>query len=88
VLYEGVPMVLVGIGGDRPVNAYRAGELGFAISLDLKQANAEALLDAGRAALLDPEMRSQARALRDESNAMAPISDAVRIIEHVTSGAI
>ena len=86
-IYHGVPMVIVAIGGDQPINARRAEELGIARAFDVPGAKAAPLRDAVRAALSDSAMRKAVDALRAECDAMAPLSEAVTALEHVAASA-
>jgi UDP:flavonoid glycosyltransferase YjiC (YdhE family) len=85
-IYHGVPMVLVATGADHPINTRRASELGIAMSFDLREAQAAALLTAADTALQDPGMREAAQTLRAECDAMDPISEAVTTLEHIAEG--
>lgn len=83
-IYAGVPMVLVGIDGDQPVNADRAASLQVARAVALGADPAE-WLAAAEAVLRDEQTRSRALALRAECAAMAPVEDAVRALEEVAA---
>jgi UDP:flavonoid glycosyltransferase YjiC (YdhE family) len=76
-IYHGVPMVLIGTGGDHPVNTRRATEIGIAAALDAREAEAPLLLSTAKRALDDQQFRATAQAFRDECDAMDPISEAV-----------
>jgi UDP:flavonoid glycosyltransferase YjiC (YdhE family) len=86
-IYHGVPMVVVSIAGDQLLNARRAAELGIAIALDRREAEAPLLHSTAERALGDKELRATAQALRDECDAMDPISEAVKALEHVADEA-
>lgn len=79
-IYHGVPMVVVAVGGDQPVNARRAAELGIGAALDRGDAQVPALLQASRLVLSDFTIRERSRALRDECDAMDPISEAAKTL--------
>jgi UDP:flavonoid glycosyltransferase YjiC (YdhE family) len=86
-IYHGVPMVVIGTGGDHAVNIRSALEVGIAVALDSTEAQAPLLLSTVQRALDDPALRANARALRAECDAMDPISEAVVVLEHVAEGA-
>jgi MGT family glycosyltransferase len=86
-IYHGVPMVVIGTGGDHAVNIRSALEVGIAVALDSTEAQAPLLLSTVQRALDDPALRANARALRAECDAMDPISEAVRVLEHLAEAA-
>ncbi len=85
-IYHGVPMVVIGIDADQPVNARRAAEVGIGVAFGLGEARAPALLGAVENALGDRGLRSTAQAVREECDAMAPIGAAVTVLEEVAEG--
>lgn len=87
-VYQGVPMVVFDISGDHPINARRAAELGIAVALHPRDTDAQGLLDAARRVLGDPHFTAAAHALRDESAAMDPISEAVGVLEEVAAAGV
>lgn len=82
-IYHGVPMVVLDISGDHLINARRAAELGIAAALDRPEAEGPLLANAIERMLGDPAPGEAARRLRDECEAMDPISEEVRTLERV-----
>lgn len=80
-IYAGVPMVVIAIDADQPINAQSAEEAGHAVALALHQADASTLHDAASRAIVDPVLQQAAVALRNECNAMDPIDQASKAIE-------
>ncbi len=80
-IYHGVPMVVIAVGGDQPVNAVRAAEAGLGRALTLDQALPGALEAAIDATLADAGMRERALSVREECAAMAPLDAVVDLLE-------
>jgi MGT family glycosyltransferase len=80
-IYDGVPMVLITIGADHPINSSRAAELGIANTIDIAHADGRSLRDVINDALADDGLRSAARSIQQECNAMSPIVSAVETLE-------
>lgn len=80
-LYAGVPMVLVSIAVDHPVNAERAAALGVARTLKESQCTPEALRETILEALGDEQLRARAAAVREECATLSEISQAVGVLE-------
>jgi UDP:flavonoid glycosyltransferase YjiC (YdhE family) len=80
-LAHGLPMVLVPMGADQPLNAARCVELGVALALDPLQATPDSVREAAATVLADPRYRRNAQRLRDEIAAMPPPSHAVALLE-------
>jgi UDP:flavonoid glycosyltransferase YjiC (YdhE family) len=84
-LAHGLPMVLLPIGADQPLNAARCGELGVARVLDALEATPEAVRAAVSAVLEDPAYRRAAERLRDEIAALPEPRHAVGLLERLVS---
>jgi UDP:flavonoid glycosyltransferase YjiC (YdhE family) len=80
-LANGLPMVLVPLGADQPLNAARCGALGVARELDAAELTPEAVGTAAAAMLADPGPRRAAARLRDEIAALPGPEHAVRLLE-------
>jgi UDP:flavonoid glycosyltransferase YjiC (YdhE family) len=65
-LAHGVPMVVLPMGADQPLNAARCEQLGVGIVLDAVVTTSDAVAEAGTAALDDPAYRVAAERIRDE----------------------
>jgi MGT family glycosyltransferase len=82
-LAHGLPMVLVPMGADQPLNAARCAELGVALALDPLQATPDSVREAAATVLADPRYRRNAERLRDEIAAMPPPDHAVALLEEL-----
>jgi UDP:flavonoid glycosyltransferase YjiC (YdhE family) len=80
-LYAGVPMVLISIAVDHPVNAERAAALGLARVLDAADCQSERLREAIVEALTDEDLRNRAMEVRDECLSLPEIGKAVEVLE-------
>ncbi len=65
-LAHGVPMVVLPMGADQPLNAARCEQLGVGIVLDAFRATPDSVADAVTTALDDPAYRVAAERIRDE----------------------
>jgi UDP:flavonoid glycosyltransferase YjiC (YdhE family) len=65
-LAHGVPMVVLPMGADQPLNAARCEQLGVGIVLDAVVTTSDAVAEAVTAALDDPAYRVAAERIRDE----------------------
>lgn len=82
-LAHGLPMVLLPMGADQPLNAQRCAALGVAHVLDPLQATSEQVRDAVAGTLADPTYRQAAQRLRDEISALPDARYAVRLLERL-----
>jgi UDP:flavonoid glycosyltransferase YjiC (YdhE family) len=82
-LAHGLPMVLVPMGADQPLNAARCVELGVALAFDPIQVTPDSVREAAATVLADPRYRRNAERLRDEIAAMPPPSHAVALLERL-----
>jgi UDP:flavonoid glycosyltransferase YjiC (YdhE family) len=80
-LYAGVPMVLISIAVDHPINAERAAALGVARVLDAADCQPEQLRETIVEALADEDLRKRATEVRDECLALPEITQAVEVLE-------
>jgi UDP:flavonoid glycosyltransferase YjiC (YdhE family) len=84
-LTHGVPMVLIPMGADQPLNGERCAALSVARVLDPIEATPSDVRDAVAAVLTDPIYRRHAEQMRDEI-AMLPGPDyAVGLLEHLVA---
>jgi UDP:flavonoid glycosyltransferase YjiC (YdhE family) len=84
-VYAGVPMVLIAIGADQPMNARRASELGLALATGYDGATARWLREAAHEVLRNGSYRTTARAFRDECDQMEPVETAVATLEQIAA---
>ncbi len=84
-LYSGIPMVLISIAVDHPINAERAAALGVAKVIDAKDCDPEYLRAMILLALADDDMRQRAQELREECRSLPEISRAVTALEAYAS---
>jgi MGT family glycosyltransferase len=80
-LAHGLPMVLVPLGADQPLNAARCTALGVARELDAAELTPEAVRAAAATMLADPAARRAAARLREEIAALPGPEHAVRLLE-------
>lgn len=84
-LAHGLPMVVIPMGADQPLNAARCAELGLARVLDAVAATPESAREAVTAVLEDPAYRRAAERIRDESRALPGPAHAVTLLERLAS---
>jgi UDP:flavonoid glycosyltransferase YjiC (YdhE family) len=82
-LAHGVPMVLLPIGADQPLNAARCDALGVARVLDPFHATAADVADAVTDVLAEPGYRSSAERLQAEIEALPGPEHALRLLEAI-----
>jgi MGT family glycosyltransferase len=82
-LAHGLPMVLLPMGADQPLNAARCEELGIARVIDAPDATATAIREASEAVLADPDYRLRAARFRDELAALPGPEEAVALLERL-----
>ena len=80
-LAHGVPMVVLPMGADQPLNAARCEQLGVGIVLDAVRATADSVADAVTTTLDDPAYRVAAERIRDEIAALPGAEAAVPLLE-------
>jgi UDP:flavonoid glycosyltransferase YjiC (YdhE family) len=79
-LAAGVPMALVPLFADQPLNARRVADLGVGIALDRGADSVGELGAAVEALLTDASFRERAMELADEIQALAPVDEAAQIL--------
>jgi MGT family glycosyltransferase len=82
-LAHGLPMVLIPMGADQPVNAARCAELGVGRVLDAMTATPQDVRDAVSTVLVDPTYRQAAERMRDEIAALPGPAHAVKLLEQL-----
>jgi UDP:flavonoid glycosyltransferase YjiC (YdhE family) len=85
-LAHGLPMVLLPMGADQPLNADRAAAVGVARVLDVIRSTPADVRDAAAAVLADGRYRAAAGQLRDEVAALPDPSVAVGLLERLVTG--
>jgi UDP:flavonoid glycosyltransferase YjiC (YdhE family) len=84
-LAHGLPMVLIPMGADQPLNAARCAEIGVAQVLDAVAARPETARAAVAAVLADSSYRQAAERLRDEIAALPAPAHAVMLLERLAA---
>lgn len=83
----GLPMVVIPLGADQPLNAARCEALGVARALDPVAATPADVRSAVSAVLADPAYRRAAELLRDECQALPEPDYAVALLERLVAEA-
>jgi UDP:flavonoid glycosyltransferase YjiC (YdhE family) len=83
----GLPMVMVPLGADQQENAQRCAEAGVArvVTLEEDAPPAQAIRDAAREVLQDPQYRDNARRLRKEIEALPGLDYPVALLERLAT---
>jgi MGT family glycosyltransferase len=82
-LAHGLPMVLLPMGADQPLNAARCEELGIARAIDAPEATAAAIGEATESVLTDPGYRLRATRFADELAALPGPEEAVALLSRL-----
>ena len=82
-LTHGLPMVLLPMGADQPLNAARAQQLGVAKVLDAMDATPAAIREAAATVTADPSYRRNAGRIRDEIAALPGPEHALSLLERL-----
>jgi UDP:flavonoid glycosyltransferase YjiC (YdhE family) len=82
-LAHGLPLVVIPLGADQPLNAARCEELGVARVLDPVRCTPADVRDAVSAVLAEPAYRQAAASLRDELAALPTPASAVPLLERL-----
>jgi UDP:flavonoid glycosyltransferase YjiC (YdhE family) len=82
-LGHGLPMVLIPMGADQPLNAARCSELGLARVLDAVETTPETAREAVLAVLADSTYRRNAERVRDEITTLPGPAHAVTLLERL-----
>ena len=85
-LAHGVPMVMLPMGADQPLNAARVLELGAGVQLDAIAATPRDIATAASTVLSTPSYRAAAVRLRDEIAALPPVADVVPLLDRLIDG--
>jgi UDP:flavonoid glycosyltransferase YjiC (YdhE family) len=84
-LAHGLPMVLIPIGADQPLNAARCAQLGVALVLDALRATPADVREAASIVLANPGYRENAKRISDEIAALPPPEHAVALLERLAA---
>jgi UDP:flavonoid glycosyltransferase YjiC (YdhE family) len=84
-LAHGLPMVLLPLGADQPLNAARCEALGVAVVLDALTVTSQAVGEAVSRVLEGPGCRRSAAQVRDEIATLPGPEHAVAMIERLTT---
>jgi UDP:flavonoid glycosyltransferase YjiC (YdhE family) len=82
-LAHGLPLVILPMGADQPLNAARCAALGVARLLDVLEATPAMVREAAEAILHEPDYRRAAEEMRDEIAALPAPEEAVALLEHL-----
>jgi len=82
-LCQGLPLVLVPLGADQPLNAAACAAMGVGRVVAAEARTPGALRDAVRAVLADPTYRASAERVRDEAAALPGPAYAVALLERL-----
>jgi MGT family glycosyltransferase len=82
-LAHGLPMVLIPLGADQPLNAARCEDIRVAQVLDALEVTPDDMRDAVSTVLADPTYRLNAARIRDEIVALPGPEHAVPLLERV-----
>lgn len=82
-LAYGLPMLLIPMGADQPLNATRCETLGVAKVLDAVKASPEMIQDAARNILNTESYRIAVQRIQDEIATMPPVSSAIALLEQL-----
>ena len=84
-LAHGLPMVLLPMGADQPLNAARCEALGVAVVLDALTVDPQTIGEAAARVLAQPSYRRSAARVRDEIAALPGPDDAVTLLERLAT---
>jgi UDP:flavonoid glycosyltransferase YjiC (YdhE family) len=86
-LTHGLPMVVIPMGADQPLNAARCEQLGVGIALDAVRATPETIREAVTTILENPSYRAAAERIRDEIVRLPEPDAAVPLLERLAESA-
>jgi UDP:flavonoid glycosyltransferase YjiC (YdhE family) len=86
-LAHGLPMLILPLGADQPFNAERGAELGFALTIEPRTADATSIASAASQALCLATYRSAAELLQARIRCFPPVESLITCIEDKTSQA-
>ncbi|MDQ6694522.1 MAG: glycosyltransferase [Chloroflexota bacterium] len=84
-LSHALPMVMVPLSADQPANAQRCAELGVARVIEPEACTAEAIQDATREVLRDPQYRQASQRLQDEIRQLPGLEYPVALLEKLAA---
>src|SRR5262245_23412359 len=84
-LAHGVPLIVLPLGADQPLNAARCEALGVGRTLDALTASPRAIRDAVAGMLADPSYRQAAERFRAENSALPDPSSVVQLFERLAT---
>ena len=84
-LAHSLPLVLIPLGADQPLNAQRCADFGVAQVLDAAEATPASVRTAATTLLEDPAYRRNAERLRDEIAALPELEHAVGRLERLAA---
>jgi UDP:flavonoid glycosyltransferase YjiC (YdhE family) len=84
-LAHGLPLVLIPMGADQPLNAARCEALGVARMLDAVEATPETVREAVSTVLANPTYRRAAERMRDEIAALPGPAHAIMLLERLAA---
>jgi UDP:flavonoid glycosyltransferase YjiC (YdhE family) len=87
-LAHGLPLVLLPMGADHPLNAARCEALGVGCTLDAVAASPEDVRDTVSGVLADPAHRLAAGRIRDELAALPGPESALALLEQLVAGRV
>jgi UDP:flavonoid glycosyltransferase YjiC (YdhE family) len=82
-LAHGLPLVVLPMGADQPLNAARCEALGLGLALDAVAATPETVRAAVAAVLSEPSYRAAAERMRDELAALPEPAEVVTLLERL-----
>jgi len=85
-LAHGVPLVMIPMGADQPLNAERCELLGAGVTLDAMRSTSREIAVAVSTVLDTPSYRDAAGRLRDEIEALPPVSATIPLLERLVNG--
>ena len=84
-LGAGLPLVVIPIGADQPLNAVCCAALGVGVTVDPEDRTPDAIRAAVRTVLAHPTYRANAMRVRDEMAALPGPEQAVALLEHLAA---
>jgi UDP:flavonoid glycosyltransferase YjiC (YdhE family) len=85
-LAHGVPLVMIPMGADQPLNAERCERLGAGVTLDAIRSTSREIAAAVSTVLDAPSYRTAAERLREEIQALPPASATIPLLERLVNG--
>lgn len=82
-LAHGLPMVLMSLGADHPLNAERAVALGAAQIIPPRRLDVATIRTTVENALQTPSLRRRSESVREEISSLPPVEDSVALLERL-----